>query len=120
MDLKYDLRIPFTELKKRGVETPSSWIMYGILLYHSYFQDCTYVTNSALAKEYGCSERQVQNNLKELRECNCIDVVSGVNKDGLVVRYITPLVMSSIEFRTRKSRMHRDEMANSSYDFDTL
>lgn len=101
MDIKYDLHIPYAKLQQKGVK-PSAMIFYGIILYHCYYQDKTYVTNGSLAKEFGCSERQAQNYVKELKDSGVIAIEMQRDETGALIRVITPMVISSLVYGKRE------------------
>lgn len=93
------IKIPLKELQETGLKNPSAYILYGIILYHSYNNDQTWVTNKSLAEEMNISERQIINNLKELEKYKCIANIKNEEKN---LRFIEPKIMNKLEYRKTK------------------
>lgn len=99
--LKMDINkitIPLHQLLKKGVKNSTSMLLYGVIVFHSYHQDATWVSNRTLAKELDISERQVQNCLKDLLEHDCIDITNEKDEQNRDIRNITPKVMPPVKY----------------------
>jgi len=94
MDIEL-LKIPFSKLLKYELQS-SSILLYGVILYHTYNDTRTWITNRTLAEECNLSERTVQNCLSELKDKKCIDI-KFEQENRFQVRYITPLILFDLK-----------------------
>lgn len=89
------LKIPFAKLVKLELNG-NCIVLYGVLLYHAYQKENTWVTNKTLSEECNISERTIQNCLKELKDKGAIDITYE-NEGPYQVRYIKPLILFDIK-----------------------
>lgn len=89
------LKIPYSKLLKCGLQS-NSILLYGVILFHTYNDSRTWITNRTLAEECNLSERTVQNCLSELKEKKCIDI-KYEKENRFEVRYITPLILFDLK-----------------------
>lgn len=89
------LKIPFSKLLNKELQS-TSILLYGVILYHTYNDTRTWITNRTLAEECNISERTVNNCLNELKEKKCIEI-RFEQENRFQVRYITPLIFFDLK-----------------------
>ena len=89
------LKIPFSKLTKLEL-SGNCIVLYGVILFHAYQNETTWITNKLLAKECNIAERTVQNCLKELQDKGAIEI-RYEQENGFSVRYIKPLILFDVK-----------------------
>lgn len=106
MDIEM-LKIPYSKLLKRGLQG-NSILLYGVLLFHTYNDNKTWITNKTLSSECGVSERTVNNCLTELKDKKCIDI-KFETEGRYQIRYIVPLILFDLKLVPKNYKPKNDE-----------